>query len=179
MGTNKALLPVHGLPLWRRQVALLQGAGAETVYVSVAGPVDWLPEEVPRLVDACAEVGPLGGILAALEQLACTHALVVAVDLPQLPSEWFVALREDCRAGVGAAGVWAQDGAIEPLAAIYPVEAVPLLRDAVVRHDFRLQPVLRALAQAGHLVLREIPAERAAWFANWNRPEDVSARSAH
>jgi len=118
--------------------------------------------------DTVADAGPLGGIVAAMEQCPETHLAVLAVDLPRMVPEWFTALRADCTAGAGAVG---RNGKFfEPLAAIYPREVLSLAQDALARRELSLQKLLTAAVAQGLMRVREISPAEAEWFANWNEP---------
>ena len=98
------------------------------------------------------------------------------MDLPALPADWFLDLQSSCAPGCGAAGVHVDgaDGeAFEPLAAIYPCELAAWAEAALRRRELALQPLLQRAAAAGLMQAVPIAPERAAWFANWNRPEDL------
>jgi molybdenum cofactor guanylyltransferase len=181
MGTNKALLDYEGLPLWRRQWALLDQAGAVECAVSVAGGESWRPEGVPVVVDRLLDTGPISGVEAALSWIqapssaAATHVMVVAVDLPRVAASWFLELARLCRVGKGAVGRWGSDGFFEPLAAIYPREMLEDAEAAVCDGEFSLQRLVAGAVKRDRMVVREIGTGEAGMFANWNRPEDVGS----
>lgn len=164
MGRDKAMLPVDGGPLWRRQWDLLAAAGASERLLSVRGDQAWVPAEVATVRDAVPGAGPLAGIAAGLAAMRGTHLLVLAVDLPRMEAAWFERLAAGCSPGIGAAG-W-HDGFFEPLAAIYPRELAAPASAALARGEYALQ---RFIAAAGPALRRvDIPAAEASWFANWN-----------
>lgn len=106
MGRDKALLDLHGTPLWQHQRDLLLAAGCRAVLVSAAdtGAIPGaFADDVPGL-------GPLGGIASALRRLqeqvpepVPQHLLVVPVDLPRLT---LAALHTLCAAAPDAAAVY-------------------------------------------------------------------------
>ncbi len=171
MRRDKALLPHEGGLMWQRQLDVLDRAGAKRVFLSAREDQTWAadaPGFAGVVADASPDSGPLGGIVAALEQSGAGHVAVLAVDLPQMTPEWFMALRADCapgRGAVGRNGKW-----FEPLAAIYPRELLPLARAALERRELSLQKLLTAAVAQGLLHVREISAGEAAWFTNWNEP---------
>lgn len=122
MGRDKAFLEADGEPLWKRQVGVLRDAGAGRVVLIRRRGQD------PVAYDDChfdvfTGCGPLAGIHAALEIGGHPHVGVLAVDMPGIDAAWFGWLGGFCKAGVGA--VARGDRALEPLAAIYPAEALP------------------------------------------------------
>jgi molybdopterin-guanine dinucleotide biosynthesis protein A len=174
MGRDKATLPAaDGHPLWRRQLDVLAQAGASVLLVSARPEQTWPPPDTVRIEDRVANAGPLAGIAAALARCPTTHLLVLAIDLPALPAQWFEELRQSCAPGCGAAGVHPAGtvaGRYEPLAAVYPRELTGWAEEALARRELALQPLLRRAATAGLLRPVPIAAARAAWFENWNEP---------
>jgi molybdopterin-guanine dinucleotide biosynthesis protein A len=177
MGQDKALLRVaDGRALWERQLAVLSEAGATELLVSARPEQTWVPPSITRVTDAVPGAGPLAGIAAGLACCASTHLLVLAVDLPMLPTEWLQELQHACAPGGGAVGVYAAGTAVpifEPLAAIYPRASAAAAAAVLARSELSLQTLLRAAVAGG--TMREVPilAERAKWFENWNRWDDV------
>lgn len=174
MGRDKALLPINGGVLWQRQWDLLGAVGVSDRWLSARAEQAWVPDGIAIARDRMTGAGPLAGIAAALEQMSGTHLIVLAVDLPRMEPAWFEKLKSLCSPGVGAVGQ--RDGFYEPLAAIYPRE---LARDAVarlIRGEYALQRFIAAAGAAMQSV--EIGAAEAAWFANWNEREDLTANQA-
>ena len=171
MRRDKALLPHEGGVLWQRQLDVLDRAGAKRVFLSAREDQVWAadaPGFAGVVRDASPDSGPLGGIVAGLEQSGQGHLAVLAVDLPQMTPEWFVKLRAECTPGcgtVGRNGKW-----FEPLAAVYPRELLPLARAALERRELSLQKLLAAAVGQGLLREREISAADAPLFTNWNEP---------
>lgn len=173
MGTNKAVLEVNGIPLWRRQWAVLASTGISPLCLSVAQTASWVPAELPIVIDGLAQQGPIAGLQAALAWNRSRLLATLAVDLPYLPPAWFRQLLQRCRDGVGAVGQ-REDGALEPLAAVYPVSFAGRVESAIAQGQRRLQPLLHEAVNAGAMVVEPISSEREAWFRNWNRPEDLA-----
>ncbi len=171
MRRDKALLPHEGGLLWQRQLDVLDRAGARQVFLSAREDQAWARDArgfASVVRDASPDSGPLGGIVAGLEQSGQDLLAVLAVDLPQMTTEWFTALLTDCAPGCGAVG---RNGKwFEPLAAIYPRGLLPLARAALERRELSLQKLLAAGVAQGLLRVREISADEAPLFANWNEP---------
>ncbi len=169
MGRDKALLEADGLPLWRRQHEVLHRAGATEFFLSARPEQMWARATegfAAVLHDATPGCGPIGGLAAALERATSTHTAILAVDLPQMTAAWFVVLRAECTAGVGAVG--RRDGFFEPLAAIYPREMKGLVAEALTSGQFALQPLIGRAVESGLLRVREIRLDEGPWFKNWN-----------
>jgi len=171
MRRDKALLPHEGGLMWQRQLDVLDRAGAKQVFLSAREDQAWAGDApgFARVVrDASADSGPLGGIVAGLEQSGQDLLAVLAVDLPQMTPEWFAALLADCTLGCGAVG---RNGKwFEPLAAVYPRALLPLAQAALERRELSLQKLLTAGVAQGLLRAREISATEVPLFTNWNEP---------
>ena len=126
MRRDKALLEFEGEPLVSRGLGKLREVCAE---VAIAGGVH-LGEFGRVISDETPGCGPLGGIVAALEQSSCEWNLFLAVDMP------FVRV-EVLRALLAAAGgtepvVLAEaEGHVQPLCGVYSRWALPALRGRV------------------------------------------------
>lgn len=99
MGQPKALLDLHGRPLWQHLRDVLLAAGCAQVLVSGNFPAD-----IPAAVaDAAPGLGPLGGIATLVAPLETgSTLLVVPVDLPLLDA---ATLRTLLNAQPGAAAL--------------------------------------------------------------------------
>jgi molybdopterin-guanine dinucleotide biosynthesis protein A len=175
MGTDKALLEFDGLPLWRRQHRVLAEAGMdEIVLVRRPGQSD-LSRDVPLCHDQFTGTGPIAGLHAALTfNLACPEPVeglaVLAVDMPAIDTGWFAGLQRHCRPGVGAVARHA--GGFEPLAAIYPAAALPLIEARIRRGEYSLQGLVAELVATGLMAVVPLPEADRRRVANWNSPAD-------
>lgn len=167
MGRDKAEVRVEGEPLWKRQVRVLRGAGAERVLVirrrdqAAIGPCDC------RL-DVYSRSGPLSGLHAALLVGGHRWVAVLAVDMPGIDAAWFAWLRGFCRPGVGAIARHAQ--ALEPLAAIYPAQARAEVAGRLARRDLSVRRLALGLAAAGRMAVATLPAGASPRSASLNTP---------
>jgi molybdopterin-guanine dinucleotide biosynthesis protein A len=98
---------------------------------------------------------------AALAPQASEWVAVLAVDMPGIGPEWFRRLQTQCGPGVGAMVRHAE--ACEPLAAIYPREALSEVTRRLGRGEGSLQALAAALLGMGQLVwVTAEPADLAA-----------------
>ncbi len=176
MGQDKALLTIHGVPLWSRQVEVLRAvnAGAVAAIAVAAGQrPDWLPEDIVWIPDTVGAQGPLAGLIASLEWVghrSGTHLLALAVDLPNIDAPTLRNLWQGCAPGRGAVPTMGEH--YEPLAAIYPVEALDTLRAAAAASRWKLQGILAELVAS--TLLQPIRADHPEPFHNLNTPEDLA-----
>ena len=115
--------------------------------------------------------GPLSGVAEGLRLLQSSHLLVLAVDLPQMTTEHLRKLWGLARPGVG---VIPQNGdGLEPLCAIYPIEAATVAEAALDSSDVSLQSFAQTLLQQSKLqAYSTAPGERALYL-NLNTPADL------
>lgn len=130
MGRDKALLDRDG----QSQLAYLAGLledKVERVFVSTRAEQqdDSERSRYPRIVDRYEEMGPLAGILSAMEEHPDVHWLVVACDLPNISDETITHLVKNCSADHPfTAYVSSHDGLPEPLCAIYRAGSTGIIR---------------------------------------------------
>jgi molybdopterin-guanine dinucleotide biosynthesis protein A len=126
MGTDKAFLEWQGRRLLDRQLDLLRSLEPVQLFVAGRAGVDYTATGARVVCDAIPDLGPLGGLAAALEAATAPFLLVLAVDLPAMTPDFLRGLLVRCRSGVGAVAHTAAGW--EPLAAVYPREILPLVR---------------------------------------------------
>lgn len=165
MGSDKALVPVQGVPMARRVIDCLWAAGAVSVF-SVGGTDRDLG--VPHREDEQPDQGPLGGLLSAL-----THAggigseclVAVACDLAFLDPETVSRLVASLE---GFDVAFARTDRRQPLCAAWRVGAAhPALALAFGSGE-------RAIHRAvGHLRAIEVSVDPTS-VVNFNTPADVA-----
>lgn len=169
MGSTKALVEIGGVPLWRRQVALVQKLGPLDLMISSG--TDWEPGEGPWTVvrDRVAGLGPLGGIQAALESMSTELLLVLAVDMPDMSLKFL----ERLAALAGPKGVVPEQCAFyQGLAAIYPRSVKDLVDEALLGKDRSLQSLVARAVSASLVASLSIEAADRPLFRNVNSPRD-------
>ena len=172
MGRDKAEIQIGGESLWRRQFGVLAAAGASPV-VLVRRPGQSAPEGAECWRDGRPAAGPLTGLETALAPRRDSWIGVLAIDLPDIDAGWFLWLRGFCRPGSGAA---ARRGRFcEPLAAIYPAEALPEVSARLDRRELSAQELVHALAADGRMTLVDLPAAEEVRLRNLNTPEELAA----
>ena len=129
MQRDKAALAYQGASQLERAMGLLEGR-VERAFVSVRAEQrdDPLRAHYALIADREADLGPAGGILAALASAPQAAWLVLACDLPFLDGatlDHLIASREPARAATAYRS--SRDGLPEPLCAIYE----PACRDAL------------------------------------------------
>jgi molybdopterin-guanine dinucleotide biosynthesis protein A len=175
LGRDKVELFLDGEPLWQRQLGVLRTAGAvETVMVR--RPAQTAPPGVTCWRDLAIDAGPLGGLHAALTPQGFPFVAVLAVDMPGIDAAWFHWLRGFCRPGAGAMAQHAE--ACEPLAAIYPREALPEINARLLLRDYSLQRLAQVLAAQSRMSLIPLPVEKVPRTRSINTAADLEFWSA-
>lgn len=168
MGQDKAALLRDGETQLDRTVRLLRGH-VEDVFVSVRA--DQIDDPVRAghslLADKIEDIGPLGGIHAAMTH-AEKNCLVVACDLPLLDDATISALVAAHTSSVVATAYASHyDGLPEPLCAIWSQTALPLVEHAIAEQRYCPRKIL---IQAG---IKLLPAPTRNTLDNANTPEDL------
>jgi molybdopterin-guanine dinucleotide biosynthesis protein A len=132
MGTDKALLVNAGESQLARAMRLLDGL-LERSFVSTSEAQKDEPERAsfPQILDRYADLGPVAGILSAMDAHPEVDWLVVACDLPNLSVAVLERLIAEDTASPFTAYRSVHNGLPEPLCAIYRRESRSLL-DAFV-----------------------------------------------
>lgn len=169
MGSDKAVLPMGEVELWRRQWNLLRDVCGGAVWVSSPMRPGWLPEGYTWVADAC-DAGPMGGVVAALGEMVEGHALVLALDLPLVSGAFLDEMVQRLEPGVGVTP--RRGGMFEPLVAVYPKQALASGRARLSRGEFGLQKWISELESSGLMKIFDVEAKWDATFFNANTPED-------
>src|SRR5262245_49875298 len=171
MGQDKATLPFHGKPLWEIQLELLQKLEPTEIFVSARTDPVWRPDDVQFVADNPPSRGPLSGLAASLAQMSTPHLIALAIDMPLMTEKYLQSLCDQVEPGRGV--IAKIDGRFEPLAAIYPQEALTNLRCALSGDDFSLQKLAHLLVTAGKLKAIPLTLQERKLFLNVNEPSDT------
>jgi molybdopterin-guanine dinucleotide biosynthesis protein A len=174
MGQDKAYLQIEwegaSIPLWERQLAVLQSITPEKLFISGARKQGY-PASVTVLEDDWSDVGPLGGIGTCLSRNQSAFLLVLAVDLPRIQPDFLKKLLARSVAGCGV--VPSHQNRFEPLIAVYPASALSLAIEQIRERNYALQHFVAKLLE-NHLVTSyEVEAYEQVQLQNWNTPEDA------
>lgn len=166
MGSDKALLSDGSEPLLLRVLKIVETAAGSATVVAPQGRYEKLG--VPVLADRWPGEGPLGGIITALEFSRNPLNLIAAVDMPSLEVAtlrgMLMTANETGRSVIPAH----EDGATEPLCAVYRREDLAALRAFFDAGGRRVRDAIERIAYQ-----RVSAAQRT--FANVNTPDDWEA----
>jgi molybdopterin-guanine dinucleotide biosynthesis protein A len=172
MGVPKALVPIDGVPLWRRQVGILQALEPAELMISAGS--DWKADEGPWIIvrDRISGLGPLGGIAAALSSMSTKLLLVLAIDMPCMTTRFL----GDLVGSAGAMGVIpVADGLYQGLAAVYPKSSFTLMEEVLGGGDRSIQHFVKRALDGKLVAERRISDSERLFFRNVNRPDDLGS----
>ncbi len=136
------------------------------------------------VADRITRSGPMGGVLASLEDASEEWVLVVPVDLPLLPVSALEELIEAATDnGKPSVAVMSAQEQYQPLPVVLHRSAARILAEALEHGERKLMPVLRDAAETlcplGVCVVPvgELTDEITGgiWFTNVNTPDDLRA----
>jgi molybdopterin-guanine dinucleotide biosynthesis protein A len=104
---------------------------------------------------------------------AQTALLVLAVDMPHVTVPLLRELVQQSTA-TNEGAVFHGAYGYEPLCAVYPVAALPLLQDSLAQGNLRLQVFVQQVVDAGLMRVIPLSKEREALFFNLNTPSDLA-----
>lgn len=167
MGRDKRLLNYKGMTLLERMCLLAESATGQKP-VLVGDNLD-APEfsGYRRISDAVHHKGPLGGIVAALEDSPAEWTLILPVDMPGLSPGMIESLMRHI-GGNSEVILFGRDGFMETLAALYRKSALPFWRERLLRNE--LAPI-KGIRLLRHNIVD--CSDDAKAFVNLNRPSDI------
>ena len=171
MGTDKAFVGVGGVPLWRRQLQTLEDLSPQEIFLAGPPHPEWQEADCIIIPDAGPNAGPLAGIVAALQRCSAPLLLVIAIDLPNITTDYLRQLLDWCASETGVAP--ASPDRFEPLAAVYPRRALPLAQSCLASRELSLQRFAARCVAEGLIVQKEITPDERPLFLNMNTPEDL------
>jgi molybdopterin-guanine dinucleotide biosynthesis protein A len=170
MGADKALLERDGQSQLAFAVGLLE-QHVERVFVSTREDQQNEPERAryDLVIDHYDDMGPLAGILSAMDDHPGADWLVVACDLPNISDETLRYLLENRSAAHPfTAYTSSHDGLPEPLCSIYRADSATLIRQFA--DDGMYCPRKILIRSDTHLLKQIDPAS----LDNVNTPDDLA-----
>ena len=169
-GSDKAFAPAPGEStrrLWEHQLAKLESLQPKQVLISANRDQDF--GDQPVMLDSTPDLGPLAGIAAALETAQTDFLVVLAIDMPQMSTEFLTELVSQATSTHGIVPRLNQRW--EPLAAVYPTQLANLASERLRGNDRSLQGFVTEAEQTGQIQALEVDSEtRADLFRNLNSP---------
>jgi molybdenum cofactor guanylyltransferase len=177
MGRDKAFLEIDGIPLWQRQVQLLRKLNPAEIFIAGPAQPEWIRNGLEVVADAARDSGPLGGLVAVLRRCRNPQLLVLAVDLPNMTSEFLRRLLAMCPENSGIVPkreCATQEKRFEPLTAIYPATALALAENCLSAGEYSLQRFTDRATSMGLMATKQILEAEESLFFNLNTPADFA-----
>ncbi|MBT8082481.1 MAG: molybdenum cofactor guanylyltransferase [Gammaproteobacteria bacterium] len=171
MGRDKALLEHEGRSQLAHAMALI-GRHVERVFVSTRADQQQEPERArySQIVDRYDDLGPLAGILSALDEHPEADWLVVACDLPNIGDDTVANLLANrSEDHPFTAYISSHDGLPEPLCAIWRAGTAGIVRQFADEGVHCPRKIL--IRSQTHLVEQTDPAS----LDNVNTPADLAS----
>jgi molybdopterin-guanine dinucleotide biosynthesis protein A len=170
MGSDKALLVQDGETQLSRAVSLLE-AHLERVFVSTRADQaeDAERSKFAQVIDRYDDMGPVAGILSAMDSNNDVGWLVLACDLPNIDGATIAFLLEQCSPEHPVTAYESvHDGLPEPLCAIYRPDSRGVILGFV--NDGIICPRKMLINSDTHLLTQPNPGA----LHNINSPEDLT-----
>lgn len=174
MGRNKALIEIKGVPLWQRQLQILEELAPTEIFLAGPSHSEWEGAVWIVVPDAQENAGPLGGLIGALRCCRTSLLLTLAVDLPQITSAYLRRLLDLCERDKGVVPMGDRNR-FEPLVAVYPRAARALAEELLAGGRYSLQNFAKLCTAHGLTNGHSIAPADASLFFNMNAPEDLAA----
>lgn len=174
MGRNKAFLPLEGVPLIERSLAVMRAVFQE-VLVSSNQPELYQKYGVKVVKDNYLEKGPLGGLEACLREASYDYAFFAACDMPFLHGELIRYMAT--MLGQEEILVPELEGRLHPLHAFYPKSCLPLLEKNLQTQQLKLAAVIQQYPQVHYLREKDLGnfPDLKRYLSNINTPEEWQA----
>ena len=172
MGTEKALLSIHGKTLIDHAIAQAHSICQD---ILIVGPKETFSAYGRIVTDVFKHCGPLGGVHAALGRTQTDLNLMIAVDTPFISKAFLVYLAEEAARNQALVTVPRTRSGLQPLCAIYRKDFLPVaekaLREERLKLDALFHPATTHVIDLEHeeMVQRGFTA---GLFDNLNTRED-------
>lgn len=172
MGTDKALVLLHGEPLIAHALRTLRAISPAP---QIAGGTPALARFAPLVPDDTPFQGPLGGIVAALRHSLSDWNLFLPIDTPFFPPEALRRLLATPHTPDTVAILTEAADHLNPLVALYHRRALPTLTRELTAGRLRVRSAIEAAGPVAHAPF--LAPEEQPWFRNLNTPADLADAS--
>ena len=143
---QKAWIDVHGMPQYQYLFNMLSDLHIPTYISCNATQVPLISKNFPIIIDSYDCVGPIGGIVSAMEFDKEVDWLVVACDLLLINSTTFKQLIDEIETNVDIISFQKKDTSFaETTISIYKSTSYEYLKEAIQKRNYGLQAILRNL----------------------------------
>ena len=165
-GSDKARAEIGGQPLITRVAhGLAPVASSTTVVAEVKDK--YLDLGLRTIADAEPGLGPIGGLVTALEDVAGDQLLLVACDMAHVDADWVARLT----APDGPAVAFRDHTGWQPLFAVYRQSVAGEASDLIAAGEQSMQVLLNRVGKAV-----ELPSN---WAGSINTPQELDSIGGH
>jgi molybdopterin-guanine dinucleotide biosynthesis protein A len=173
MGLEKGLVDFRGKPLISYAIEALKPV-TDALLVSANNRLDDYRNFGYEIVrDKVKEIGPMGGLLAALKHSKTEYNLVLSCDMPFVSTELMDYLSGQIEDYDIVAAVHGEE-TLEPLCGCYSKSVVGVLENQVAEGNYKLRDVFRQVRFKTVVIDASLPFYHDHLFFNINRPEDLN-----
>lgn len=165
MGRDKALLELGDRPLIEHALEKLRALGFSP---RIVGSRSDLAVFAPVIPDINPQLGPLGGIEAALAASDSAQNLFLPVDLPWLPVEFLRWMVDRVEQTDALATIPRLQGQPQPLCAVYSRTLLPHVQAALATHDAKVTNAVERAKNATGLCVDTFDVESIAASQSWD-----------
>lgn len=137
MGEDKALLEIDGVSLLERALAAFEGV-TDDVRLCCGAVPRYTELGVELVLDRAPDLGPLGGIEAALASSRADLVVATACDMPRLDAALLASLLERARAENLDVCVVRSARGVEPLCGVWRATMLAPIASALARGERRV-----------------------------------------
>lgn len=172
MGFNKAEAEMQGESMLMRMIDKLKEI-TPTILVS-SGTVSYPNLSFPQIPDEYPQCGPLGGIYSVLKASNTSLNLVLSCDIPMVS----IALLEHIVAKAKKSNALITlpidyDGQLQMMCAVYHKNVLPILRQQIDAHLFKMKSLVDLVATEYVEISKEHPLYQENAFMNVNNPTNL------
>ena len=172
MGFNKAEADMQGESMLMRMTDKLKEI-TPTILIS-SGTVSYPNISLPQIPDEYPQCGPLGGIYSVLKASNTSLNLVVSCDIPLVSIdllEHIVAKAKKSNALITLPIDY--DGHLQMICAVYHKDVLPILRQQIDAHLFKMKSLVDLVATEYVEISKEHPFYQENAFMNVNNPTNL------
>jgi len=176
LGEEKGLAEFNGKLLIQHAIDILKPV-CDTIIVSANKQLDGYAAFGYEVVeDQIKDIGPMGGLMACLEQSDTRYNFVISCDTPFIPSDLFPFLLESIENFQVAVPVH-HDNYIEPLCAVYATNVIWQLQHCIESGNYKLTDFIAKVNAKKVAINDQLPFYHEEMFVNMNTRKDIKKNS--
>jgi len=176
LGEEKGLAEFNGKPLIQHTIDILQPVCYKIIISANRQLDDYAAFGYDVVEDQVKDIGPMGGLMACLEQSDTRYNFVISCDTPFVPSDLFPFLLESIENFQVAAPVH-HDNYIEPLCAVYATNVIWQLQHCIENRNYKLTDFIAEVKAKKLTINDRLPFYHDEMFVNMNTRKDIQKNS--